>query len=178
MNKPTPNKSSEIITFFTTLLANPKAALMIVCSSVPAILGAGYIGVTKYNQVITIIETNDAKEQSISDLKTQVATLQKDSVAFKKEMDIVLKSSNDRLNEQMSNLKSKFDAQMESVIKLQDKTSDALMQAREGKVVSESNQKELRSQLISIRAEVNASLDAVRTEIQAMKKATSNPLGG
>jgi len=178
MNKIAPNKSSEIITFFTTLLANPKAAVMIVFTSVPAILGAGYLGVTKYNQVITIIETNDAKEKSISDLKAQVASLQKDNDALSKTVETQHKVIVDKVADQVGVVKSRLESVNDTLVKVQDKTSEALMNSRDGKVISEATQKEVRSQLSLIRAEVNAALDAVKAEMQAMKKATSNPLGG
>jgi hypothetical protein len=62
------------------------------------------------------------------------------------------------------------------MIKLQDRTSEALMSAREGKTISDSSQKEVRSQLTLIRAEVQASLDAVKAEMNALKRASTNPL--
>jgi hypothetical protein len=50
------------------------------------------------------------------------------------------------------------------------------MSAREGKTISDSSQKEVRSQLTLIRAEVQASLDAVKAEMNALKRASTNPL--
>lgn len=178
MIKPTTNKSSEIISFFTTLLANPKAAIMIVFTSVPAILGAGYLGVTKYNQVITIIETNDAKEKSIADLKAHVAVLQKDNEILTKAVDAQHKIIVEKVTDQVGIVKSRLESVNDTLVKVQDKTSEALMNSRDGKVMSESTQKEVRSQLSLIRAEVNAALEAVKAEMQIMKRATSNPLGG
>jgi hypothetical protein len=50
------------------------------------------------------------------------------------------------------------------------------MAARESRTISESSQKEVRSQLTLIRAEVQASLDAVKAEMNALKRASTNPL--
>jgi hypothetical protein len=176
MNKPVPKPSFNIIEFFSALSKNPQVALGLLIAGLPAIFGAGYLGVTKYNQVISIIETDDAKEKAIADLKQRYSDIAKEFQAFQKSLDFKLTTADRRFVEQIDGVKTRVESLGDSMIKLQDRTSEALMAARESKTISESSQKEVRSQLTLIRAEVQASLDAVKAEMNALKRASTNPL--
>jgi hypothetical protein len=176
MNKPAPKPSFNIIEFFSALSKNPQVALGILIAGLPAIFGAGYLGVTKYNQVISIIETDDAKEKAIAGLQQRHSDIAKEFQAFQKSLDFKLTTADRRFVEQVDSIKTRVESLGDSMIKLQDRTSEALMAARESRTISESSQKEVRSQLTLIRAEVQASLDAVKAEMNALKRASTNPL--
>lgn len=74
-------------------------------------------------------------------------------------------------------LEEKVAEQREVIAKLQDRTSDATINAREAKVVSESVQKELRSGLAAQKVELEVTSGALRSEMNTLKRVTTNRLG-
>ena len=127
----------------------------ILTTFLPAVFIGGYQAITELNKAKDALSQFTDIVDGFDELKGKVKTLE-------------------QANE---NLKERLNTQQESMIKLQDKTSDALLNAREGKITAESTQKESRAQISSIRVEVQSSLDAVKTEMNAVKRATSNRLG-
>ena len=79
---------------------------------VPAILGAGYTGITKFNEVKEMYEGYSDTASAASSAKRRVEALEE-----------------------------KVMEQRETIIKLQERLGDAVMASREAKIVSESNQK-------------------------------------
>lgn len=74
-------------------------------------------------------------------------------------------------------LEEKVAEQREVIAKLQDRTSDATINAREAKVVSESVQKELRAGLAAQKVELEVTSGALRSEMNTLKRVTTNRLG-
>lgn len=73
-------------------------------------------------------------------------------------------------------LTEKVNAQAEVIMKLQEKTGDAYMLAREAKVVADSTQKESRSGIAGIKSELDIQNNSLRSEMNAIRRATVNPL--
>jgi hypothetical protein len=119
-----------------------------IIAGIPAILGAGYTGITKFNQVKEMYEgySDTASSASIAERKVKI-------------------------------LEEKVADQREVIAKMQERLAEALMAAREAKIVAESTQKELRSGLASQKVELDVTSNALRSEMNTLKRATTNRLG-
>lgn len=115
---------------------------------VPAILGAGYTGITKFNEVKEMYEGYSDTASAASSAKRRVEALEE-----------------------------KVTEQRETIIKLQERLAEALMSAREAKIVSESVQKELRAGLAAQKVELDSTTQALKSEMNTLKRATTNRLG-
>ena len=120
----------------------------ILITGIPAILGAGYAGITKFNEVKAMYEDFDGVSGAAYSSKRKVEALE----------------------EKVQELR-------EINIKLQERLNFAVMDAREAKVVSESVQKELRAGLSAQKVELEVTASALKTEMKAVKRATTNRLG-
>ena len=60
---------------------------------------------------------------------------------------------------------------------LQERLAEALMSAREAKIVSESVQKELRAGMAAQKVELESTTQALKSEMNTLKRATTNRLG-
>jgi hypothetical protein len=119
-----------------------------IIAGIPAILGAGYTGITKFNQVKEMYEgySDTASSASTAERKVKV-------------------------------LEEKIADQREVIAKMQERLAEALMAAREAKIVAESTQKELRSGLASQKVELDVTSNTLRSEMNTLKRATTNRLG-
>jgi hypothetical protein len=115
---------------------------------IPAILGAGYTGITKFNEVKEMYEGYSGTASAASTAKRKVEALEE-----------------------------KVMEQRETIIKLQERLGEAVMAAREAKIVSESNQKELRAGLAAQKVELDVTSSTLRSEMNTLKRATTNRLG-
>lgn len=119
-----------------------------IIAGIPAILGAGYTGITKFNEVKEMYE-------GYSDTAASASTAEKKVKA----------------------LEEKVADQREVIAKMQERLAEALMAAREAKIVAESAQKELRSGLASQKVELDVTSSTLRSEMNTLKRATTNRLG-
>jgi hypothetical protein len=119
-----------------------------IIAGVPAILGAGYTGITKFNEVKEMYE-------GYSDTASSAATAERKVKA----------------------LEEKVADQREVIAKMQERLAEALMAAREAKIVAESAQKELRSGLAAQKVELDVTSSTLRSEMNTLKRATTNRLG-
>jgi hypothetical protein len=119
-----------------------------IIAGVPAILGAGYTGITKFNEVKEMYEGYSDTASAASSAKRKVEALEE-----------------------------KVMEQRETIIKLQERLGDAVMASREAKIVSESNQKELRAGLAAQKVELDVTSSTLRSEMNTLKRATTNRLG-
>ena len=119
-----------------------------IIAGVPAILGAGYTGITKFNEVKEMYEGYSDTASSASAAERKVKVLE------------------ERLAEQR-----------ETIAKMQERLAEALMAAREAKIVAESTQKELRSGLAAQKVELDVTSSTLRSEMNTLKRATTNRLG-
>ena len=126
-----------------------------VLAAVPIIGGAFYTGITELNKAKDALSQFTEMTEGYSELKSKVKALE---------------TANENLKERLNNV-------AEGVIKVQDRTSEALLAGRQGQTIAESTQKETRAQIVSIKAEVQSALDAVKIEMNAIRKATTNRLG-
>jgi uncharacterized coiled-coil protein SlyX len=119
-----------------------------IIAGIPAILGAGYTGITKFNQVKEMYEGYSGTAKSASASEKKLITLEE-----------------------------KVAEQREVIAKMQERLAEALMAAREAKIVAESTQKELRSGLASQKVELDVTTNTLRSEMNTLKRATTNRLG-
>lgn len=120
----------------------------ILITIVPAIFVTGYQGITKFNEVKDMYESFGDVSSDASSAKRRVTALEE-----------------------------KVTEQREVIIKLQERLSDAAIASREAKIVSESVQKELRAGLAAQKVELEVTSGALRTEMNALKRASTNRLG-
>jgi hypothetical protein len=119
-----------------------------IIAGVPAILGAGYTGITKFNEVKEMYEGYSETASSASAAERKVKILEE-----------------------------KVADQREVIAKMQERLAEALMAAREAKIVAESTQKELRSGLAAQKVELDVTSSTLRSEMNTLKRATTNRLG-
>jgi hypothetical protein len=119
-----------------------------IIAGVPVILGAGYTGITKFNEVKEMYEgySNTAASASSAERKVKL-------------------------------LEEKVADQREVIAKMQERLAEALMAAREAKIVAESTQKELRSGMAAQKVELDVTSSTLRSEMNTLKRATTNRLG-
>jgi hypothetical protein len=115
---------------------------------VPAILGAGYTGITKFNEVKEMYEGYSSTATSASTAEKKVKLLEEKVVD-----------------------------QREVIAKMQERLAEALMAAREAKIIAESTQKELRSGMAAQKVELDVTSSTLRSEMNTLKRATTNRLG-
>lgn len=120
----------------------------IVITVLPAIASGGYITITKANEIIGMY--ND-----FSDVAADASSAKRKVIA----------------------LEEKVLEQRETITKLQERSSDALINAREAKIVSESVQKELRAGLSAQKTELDVTTSTLRSEMNTLKRASTNRLG-
>ena len=120
----------------------------IIITGIPAIGAFSYNAITKFNEVKGMYEDFDSVASNASSAKRKVETLE----------------------EKVNELR-------ETNIKLQERLGEAVMSAREAKIVSESNQKELRAGLAAQSVELKVTSDTLRSEMNSLKRATTNRLG-
>jgi hypothetical protein len=119
-----------------------------IIAGVPAILGAGYTGITKFNEVKEMYEGYSDTASSASSAERKVKILEE-----------------------------KVADQREVIAKMQERLAEALMASREAKIVAESTQKELRSGLAAQKVELDVTSSTLRSEMNTLKRATTNRLG-
>jgi hypothetical protein len=119
-----------------------------IIAGVPVILGAGYTGITKFNEVKEMYEgySDTASSASAAERKVKI-------------------------------LEEKVADQREVIAKMQERLAEALMAAREAKIVAESTQKELRSGMAAQKVELDVTTSTLRSEMNTLKRATTNRLG-
>jgi hypothetical protein len=119
-----------------------------IIAGVPAILGAGYTGITKFNEVKEMYEgySDTASSASAAERKVKI-------------------------------LEEKVAEQREVIAKMQERLAESLMAAREAKIVAESTQKELRSGMAAQKVELDVTSSTLRSEMNTLKRATTNRLG-
>ena len=107
-----------------------------IIAGVPAILGAGYTGITKFNEVKEMYEgySDTASSASAAERKVKI-------------------------------LEEKVADQREVIAKMQERLAEALMAAREAKIVAESTQKELRSGMAAQKVELDVTSSTLRSEM-------------
>jgi hypothetical protein len=119
-----------------------------IIAGIPAILGAGYTGITKFNEVKEMYEGYSDTASSASSAERKVKVLE-ERVADQREV----------------------------IAKMQERLAEALMAAREAKIVAESTQKELRSGMAAQKVELDVTSSTLRSEMNTLKRATTNRLG-
>jgi hypothetical protein len=120
----------------------------IVITVLPAIASGGYITITKANEIIGMYNEFSDVASNASSAKRKVEALEE-----------------------------KVLEQRETITKLQERSSDALINAREAKIVSESVQKELRAGLSAQKTELDVTSSTLRSEMNTLKRASTNRLG-
>lgn len=120
----------------------------IVITIIPAVGTFGYHTITKANEIIAMYEEFG---------------------------DVSAKAS--KAVREVEYLKERSAQQQETIIKLQERLSDALLNSKEAKTMSESTQREVKSLAQSQEVQLKSLGDSVKSELNAIKRATSNRLG-
>lgn len=141
-------KLEEITKLFESIKNNPTVIWGIIFASLGTIGTVSYQAITKYNAVSAIVTGYDDTASDASKAKDGV-----------------------------ENLTARVNAQQETLMKLQEKASDALLDAREAKIIAESTQKEARASALAQKTELDATTNALRSEMNSIKRATTNRLG-
>jgi hypothetical protein len=144
-------KLDAVESFVSKWVAWAKQNTMIagfIIMGVPAILGAGYTGITKFNEVKEMYEGYSSTAASASTAEKKVKLLEE-----------------------------KVAEQREVIAKMQERLAESLMAAREAKIVAESTQKELRSGMAAQKVELDITSSTLRSEMNTLKRATTNRLG-
>ncbi len=136
-------------TFSLTL--SPGMILGGLLTILPVIGGGAYMGITQYNRAVSAIE----QVEGIGELQEKIAALELEN----------------------KNLKDRLVNAMESAVRAQEKAADALALSRETKAISDGASREVQASLASIRVELKAIAENLKNEMNALKRATTNPLG-
>ena len=131
----------------------------IVITVLPAIASGGYVTITKANEIIAMYNDFSTVAGNASSAKSKA-----ESVEAK------LLAKIDVLEEKQAEMR-------DTIAKLQDRASDATINAREAKIMAESTQKELRSGLAAQKTELDVTSSTLRSEMNTLKRATTNRLG-
>lgn len=120
----------------------------ILITGIPAIGGFSYTAITKFNEVKAMYESFEDVASDASSSKRKVLALEE-----------------------------KVQEQREIIIKLQERLAEAVMASREAKILSESNQKELRAGLNAQKTELDVTATTLKQEMNTLRRATTNRLG-
>jgi hypothetical protein len=141
-------KLDEIKDMLNSIKNNPMAIYGIVFASIGTIASASYVGITKYNEVNAIISGYDGTSSDAAAAKRKVEALE-----------------------------LKVNEQRETVMKLQERLADAMINAREAKITAESATKETRASANATKVELQIQTEMLRSEMNTLKRATTNRLG-
>jgi hypothetical protein len=141
-------KLDDIKSLLDSIKNNPMAIYGIVFASIGTICSASYVGITQYNKVSSILESYDDTSGTASSAKRKVEALE----------------------QQVSQ-------QRETVMKLQERLADAMINAREAKIMAESATKEARASANATKVELQVQTEMIRSEMNTIKRATTNRLG-
>lgn len=146
--------SKDNKTFSLTL--SPTMMVTGLLAVISALGSGGYYGVTLYNRAMAAIESvEDYKPYDDTDLKAKVQKLEIES----------------------SNAKDRFLGLADTSNKLTEKLANVSVISTEAKVLAESTSRETNSRLLGLKQELESTSGALRNEMQALKRATINPLG-
>jgi hypothetical protein len=120
----------------------------ILITIIPAVGSGGYMVITKANEIVAMYNDFKTVSDDASSAKRKVVALE----------------------ERVAEMR-------ETITKLQERSSDALIHSREAKIVSESVQKELRSGLAAQKVELQVTTDSLKQEMNNIRRATTNRLG-
>jgi len=141
-------KLDDLTKLFESIKNNPTAIYGIAFTLLMGSGTAVYQGITKWNAATQVLENFDQVQNDAAESKRNFIAL-----------------------------KERVDAQAESIMKAQEKASDALLAAREAKVVSESTQKEARASASATAIQLEVTSNTLKSEMNSIKRATTNRLG-
>ena len=157
--------SEDSKTFSLTL--SPQMILGLILTVLPVIAGSAYAGITFFNKMQATIEAVDsAKPYDDTDLQ----------------------ETTKRLEIEMKSMKERQLATAEQAVRIAEKASDAIALARETsavargssaetKAVLDAQSREVNARLTQLKNEIDNAVSNLRTEMNALKRATTNPLG-
>lgn len=157
--------SEDSKTFSLTL--SPQMILGLILTVLPVIAGSAYAGITFFNKMQATIEAVDSAKP-YDDTELQEITK--------------------RLDLEMKAMKERQLATAEQAVRIAEKASDAIALARETsavargssaetKAVLDAQSREVNARLTQLKNEIDNAVSNLRTEMNALKRATTNPLG-
>jgi ribonuclease HI len=142
---------------------SPKAILLTLSIILPAISGTAYLGITTYNRVIAATEAIEAaKPYDDAELRAEVNALKVQLSAQQASVNVV---------------KDSMVVTSNQLVSMQEKVSNAIGTANEAKAITNGNVRETAASLLGVREEMKATRDGIESQLKALKRATSNPLG-
>jgi soluble cytochrome b562 len=142
---------------------SPKTLLLVIFGVLAPISGTIYIGITTYNRVIAATEAIEAsKPYDDAELKAEVNALK-----------VQLSAQQSSVN----TVKDSMVTTSNQLVSMQEKVSNAIGTANEAKAITNGNVRETAASLLGVREEMKATRDSIETQLKALKRATSNPLG-
>jgi hypothetical protein len=142
---------------------SPKTLLLVIFGVLAPISGTIYIGITTYNRVIAATEAIEAaKPYDDSELKAEVNALK-----------VQLSAQQSSVN----TVKDSMVTTSNQLVSMQEKVSNAIGTANEAKAITNGNVRETAASLLGVREEMKATRDSIESQLKALKRATSNPLG-
>lgn len=147
-----------------TSLSNFSATGIAIIFSILATAGGTiYVGITTYNRVIAATEAIEgAKPYDDTELKNEVNRI---------------KIQMSGLETSVNTVKDSMVASSSQLVSVADKASQAKGEAMEAKAVANGTSREVTAALSSVREEVKSTRDGLESQMKALKKATTNPLG-
>jgi chromosome segregation ATPase len=125
--------------------------------------GAIYVGISTYNRVIAATEAiEEAKPYDDTELKNEVNRL---------------KIQMSGLETSVNTVKDSMVASSSQLVSVSDKASQAKGEAMEAKASANGTSREVDAALKSIRSEVAATKEGLESQLKALKRASTNPLG-
>lgn len=146
--------SDDNKTFSLTL--SPTMLVTILLAAISALGSGGYYGVTLYNRAMAAIEAVEGyKPYDDTDLLAKVQKLEIES----------------------NNTKDRFLNLSDTTNKLTEKVANVSVLATESKVLAESTSREANSRLLGLKQEIDSTANSLKNDMNALKRATVNPLG-
>ena len=140
-----------------------KTLLVVLFGVLAPIGGTVYVGITTYNRVIAATEAIEAnKPYDDAELKAEVNALKVQLAAQQQSVNTVKDSMVTTSNQ---------------LVSMQEKVSNAIGTANEAKAITNGNVRETAASLLGVREEMKATRDGLESQLKALKRATSNPLG-
>ena len=138
----------KILEVIKSIKDNPTVLVTIVFASIGTIASGSYVAITKYNEISAMVSGYDDTSSDASTAKRKVEALTE-----------------------------KVNTQQETIIRMQEKLSEALINAKEAKIIAESTQKEARASANAQKVELEVTASSLKSEMNSLKKATTNRLG-
>jgi flagellar motility protein MotE (MotC chaperone) len=127
--------------------------------------------ISKYNQISDLVD--NYKPYDDTEMRQIVAKNKSDTDAKVSQLSADLSG----LNTAVNGLNNSATSNANHMIRLQEKSSDAITSATEAKTIAESNAREVKSAIANTKEEMKTLKDNLEAKMKALQKATTYPSG-